>query len=151
MTIHGIDDNIWMTSREHLILHRRLRREGKCNVPPEELAKISANARTRWKKIMREELRVREELRSNENVIIDEQMIYVVEEFLHEYFERDCNVCVDKISVKELFDQYCDKNGYTKCSSVMFGRLMSQNDIISRHSMKKGKRKMVWKGIKISL
>lgn len=46
--IDGYDETVWMTRSEHTKLHLRLRIEGKCNVSPEELTKISgaANHRT---------------------------------------------------------------------------------------------------------
>lgn len=46
--IHGVDETVWLTNSEHRLLHNRLRREGKCDIPPDELAKISiaANSRT---------------------------------------------------------------------------------------------------------
>ncbi len=55
--IHGIDETTWMTPSEHINLHNRLRREGKCDIPPEELEKISlvATRRTeRHKEAIRE-------------------------------------------------------------------------------------------------
>lgn len=45
--IDGYDEIVWMTKSEHLKLHYKLRREGKCNIPPKELAKISAYAHYR--------------------------------------------------------------------------------------------------------
>lgn len=39
--IHGSDETVWMTRSEHRNLHIRIRKEGKCNVSPEELANIS--------------------------------------------------------------------------------------------------------------
>lgn len=42
--IHGVDETILMTKSEHLRLHRRLRKEGKCNIPPEILVRISDKA-----------------------------------------------------------------------------------------------------------
>jgi len=47
---HGVDETVWMSQSEHLKLHRRLRREGKCKTPVDELNKISQNARCRTKK-----------------------------------------------------------------------------------------------------
>ena len=46
--IHGEDKTVWMTKSEHRQLHMRLRNEGKCNVPVDELRRISnaANSRT---------------------------------------------------------------------------------------------------------
>ena len=45
--IHGVDEIVMLTPSEHKELHRRLRREGKCNVPADELAKISHRAHRR--------------------------------------------------------------------------------------------------------
>lgn len=45
--IHGIDETVWMEKGEHRALHNRLRKEGKCNIPVPELAKISLAARAR--------------------------------------------------------------------------------------------------------
>ena len=46
--IHGIDETVWMTKSKHSKLHSRLREEGKCTIPTDELQKISraAHART---------------------------------------------------------------------------------------------------------
>jgi len=48
LELHGVDETEWMTRSEHQKLHRRLRKEGKCNIPSEELRKIAvaANGRT---------------------------------------------------------------------------------------------------------
>ena len=48
--IHGVDETIWMEKGEHLNLHRRLRNEGKCKIPPKELKKIATAAYARTKK-----------------------------------------------------------------------------------------------------
>ena len=48
--LHGEDKIIMLTPSEHGKLHARLRREGKCDVPSEELAKISMKAHKRTKK-----------------------------------------------------------------------------------------------------
>ncbi len=48
--IHGIDETVWMTQSDHLKLHRRLRREGKCQIPVKELGKIAHKAMRRTKK-----------------------------------------------------------------------------------------------------
>jgi len=45
--IHGLDETIPMSISEHVRLHRRLRREGKCRIPPETLREISSKARRR--------------------------------------------------------------------------------------------------------
>ena len=39
--LHGVDETVWMTQSEHKTLHNRLRREGKCNIPVDELRRIS--------------------------------------------------------------------------------------------------------------
>lgn len=49
--IHGVDETIWLTHSEHQKLHKRLRREGKCNVPSDILRKISTSACQRTNKI----------------------------------------------------------------------------------------------------
>lgn len=48
--IHGKDETIWMTDQEHKKLHYRLRRDKKCNVPPDKLKNISKSAYARTKK-----------------------------------------------------------------------------------------------------
>lgn len=48
--LHGIDKTVWMEISEHIALHRRLRKEGKCNVPRDQLNKISKMAYLRTKK-----------------------------------------------------------------------------------------------------
>jgi hypothetical protein len=45
--IHGIDEVVLMEKSEHAKLHARLRKEKKCNVPPEKLHAISMRARSR--------------------------------------------------------------------------------------------------------
>ena len=45
--IHGIDEVKVMDRPDHSKLHHRLRTEGRCNVPPDELEKISRKAHTR--------------------------------------------------------------------------------------------------------
>lgn len=42
--IHGVDETVWLSHGEHQKLHHRLRMEGKCNVPVDELEKISKKA-----------------------------------------------------------------------------------------------------------
>lgn len=39
--IHGEEKTTSMTMSEHIRLHKRLRKEGKCNIPVEELTKAS--------------------------------------------------------------------------------------------------------------
>jgi len=48
--IHGYDETIWITQSEHIKLHRNLRMNGKCNVPSDELNKISKAAYLRTEK-----------------------------------------------------------------------------------------------------
>lgn len=48
--IHGVDETIWMERSEHDKLHHRLRREKKCNIPPEVLNKIAKAAHRRTEK-----------------------------------------------------------------------------------------------------
>jgi hypothetical protein len=45
--IHGVDEVVLMDKGEHCRLHRRLRREGRCNIPPKELSRISCAANGR--------------------------------------------------------------------------------------------------------
>lgn len=45
--LHGQDKVVMMTKSDHVKLHLRLRQEGKCNVPVDELGKISMAARRR--------------------------------------------------------------------------------------------------------
>lgn len=48
--LHGVDETVWLTFGEHEKLHRRLRKQGKCNVPAKELNKISNAAGERTEK-----------------------------------------------------------------------------------------------------
>lgn len=48
--IDGYDETVMMTNADHQTLHRRLRKEGKCNVPAKELNKISTAAQERTTK-----------------------------------------------------------------------------------------------------
>lgn len=48
--IHGVDKTIWMTRGEHKQLHILLRKEGKCNIPPDQLAIIARDAESRTDK-----------------------------------------------------------------------------------------------------
>lgn len=48
--IHGVDETTFITAGEHKKLHNRLRREGKCKVPTDVLAKITAKAQGRTEK-----------------------------------------------------------------------------------------------------
>lgn len=63
--IHGVDESLWMTHSEHRNLHNRLRREGKCNIDPEELKRISlmATGRTDKRKKYMEEYTKTEKFR----------------------------------------------------------------------------------------
>jgi len=54
--IHGVDESLWMTPSEHRNLHNRLRKEGKCNIHPKELAKISVAAVNRTEKNKRQQV-----------------------------------------------------------------------------------------------
>ena len=72
--IHGIDESLWMTPSEHRNLHNRLREEGKCNVPPEELEKISKAAVERTEKHI---IRKREYVKTNK-----------YKEYKHEYNKK---------------------------------------------------------------
>ena len=45
--IHGCDKVVLMEKGEHRRLHNRLRKEGKCNIPTNELNKISIAAKNR--------------------------------------------------------------------------------------------------------
>lgn len=47
--IHGIDEIKLMTKRDHLALHRKLRKERLCLIPVEKLAKIACSAHKRTK------------------------------------------------------------------------------------------------------
>lgn len=42
--LHGYDKTVWMTRSEHFKLHQRLRKNSECNVPVDELTKISMAA-----------------------------------------------------------------------------------------------------------
>lgn len=72
--IHGIDESLWMTPSEHRNLHNRLRKEGKCNIPPEELGKISKAAVERTEKHI---IRKREYVKTNK-----------YKEYKHEYNKK---------------------------------------------------------------
>ena len=45
--IHGVDEVILMEKGEHRRLHNRLRRDGKCNIPPPVLGQVSDKANQR--------------------------------------------------------------------------------------------------------
>ena len=55
--LHGVDETVWLTDSEHKKLHCRLRKEGECNVPVEELAKISMAAHDRTDKRIKSRLK----------------------------------------------------------------------------------------------
>ena len=42
--IHGVDEVVIMERGDHFKLHQRLRKEGKCNISPSVLQRISASA-----------------------------------------------------------------------------------------------------------
>ena len=48
--IHGYDETVFMSESDHRLLHRKLREEGKCNIPVEEMKKISIAAYQRTSK-----------------------------------------------------------------------------------------------------
>ena len=48
--IHGFDKTVWLSPSEHRILHNKLRREGKCNVPSSILEPIARAAHRRTEK-----------------------------------------------------------------------------------------------------
>jgi len=48
--IHGVDEVIIITESEHKIIHNRLRKEGECNIPVDELKLISTMASERTDK-----------------------------------------------------------------------------------------------------
>ncbi len=48
--IHGVDETVWMEVGKHTRLHRRLRREGKCNIPVDEMHQITNKAHSRTEK-----------------------------------------------------------------------------------------------------
>ena len=51
--IHGYDLVILMPESEHRKLHYQLRKEGKCNIPVDELAKISMNSKYAIKRTLK--------------------------------------------------------------------------------------------------
>lgn len=48
--LHGYDETKFMSHGEHVSLHARLRRENKCNIPSQDLEKISKKASIRCDK-----------------------------------------------------------------------------------------------------
>lgn len=73
LEIDGYDEYKEMDMGEHRRLHNRLRREGKCNVSPEELNKISIRAHRRTKKC--KENRVAYCKKNLEQIYFDERMM----------------------------------------------------------------------------
>ena len=59
--IDGYDETVFMTPSDHRLLHNRLRQEGKCNIAPEELKKISMAAETRTEKSQIKRAKYRED------------------------------------------------------------------------------------------
>lgn len=51
--IHGEDKTTFISMSKHVMLHQKLRKEGKCNILPKELARISQKANARTQKYMR--------------------------------------------------------------------------------------------------
>lgn len=64
--IHGYDETVWLTGSEHRLLHNRLRREGNCIVPVDELTKISEEAYHRTSKAIEIKKRYNESDRGKE-------------------------------------------------------------------------------------
>ena len=56
--LHGVDEVVMMTMSDHVKLHNRLRREGKCTVSSKRLREISHRARMRSEKGRRDHLKV---------------------------------------------------------------------------------------------
>ena len=48
--IHGEDVTVFLPKSDHTVLHQRLRKEGKCNIPSDELSKIATAAHYRTNK-----------------------------------------------------------------------------------------------------
>ena len=65
--IHGVAETTWITVSEHKTLHNRLRKSGKCNIPVDELRKISKSAHSRTKKSIETRKRYRESERGKES------------------------------------------------------------------------------------
>jgi phosphoribosylformylglycinamidine (FGAM) synthase PurS component len=90
--IHGVDETVMMDKGEHKHLHSKLRKEGKCNIPVEELRIISniANRRTikvkEYQKIKRKEYQINNKEKINNRI------------------KRNCQ--------KILFNETIDKNIY---------------------------------------
>jgi len=61
--IHGIDETIFMSQSEHRLLHYNLRKNGKCNIPVEELQKISSMAISRTNKMKKYQKKYKEDIK----------------------------------------------------------------------------------------
>lgn len=48
--LHGYDETVWMERGDHIRLHNKLRRIGKCNIRANVLSKIAAKAHQRTEK-----------------------------------------------------------------------------------------------------
>lgn len=48
--IDGYDETVWMPAGEHIKLHQKLRKEGKCNISVKKMRRISNAANQRTKK-----------------------------------------------------------------------------------------------------
>lgn len=64
--LHGVDETVWLTPSEHKLIHMRLRRENKCQVPVNELQKISVAAYRRTDKYKEYIKRYRSTFKSKE-------------------------------------------------------------------------------------
>lgn len=69
--LHGEDKTVWMTQSDHLKLHNRLRSEGQCNVPVDELHKISLRAHQRTEKSLKYHRRHKKEYRKQNMQFLD--------------------------------------------------------------------------------
>lgn len=86
LEIDGYDETVWMTKSDHAMLHSRLRRDGKCNIPVDELADISRAAHNRgerakaYQKIYQKDYRIahRDELRSYHTKYVEAMKLQVV-------------------------------------------------------------------------
>ena len=97
--IHGKDEVVMMEWGEHRALHRRLRKEGSCQIPREELHKIAHDAYRRTEKGM-----AKHKLSDDKYRKLYRQRI-------------DFNtLMIDHINLNERID-YNHKNGNVYCSS----------------------------------
>lgn len=94
--LHGVDETVWMTVREHKLLHMKLRREGKCTVSSGKLKKISGAARNRTQKV-RDYARKRYE----ENI---EEIRKERREYSRKYYEEN----KEKVSIRK--KKYYEEN-----------------------------------------